>query len=464
MNYKKDDIIILKIESMGSEGEGIGKIDGFPFFIKDTVKGDTVKAKVMRVKKNYAFARLVEVMVPSAYRVTPRCPVARACGGCQIQHVSYEEQLRFKADKIFNNLCRIGGIPGKDLKKIFEPVIGMDNPWRYRNKAQYPVGYDKEGNIVAGFYAGRTHSIIPCDDCLLGPAYHRQILGDVIQWMKKYHIAPYDEKRGEGIVRHILIREGFATGEVMVCLIVNAGWKSGRGDIFAGQQELIENLSKINGICSIIFNSNCDRTNVILGTKCLTVYGKDYIEDILGGLRFRISPRAFYQVNPVQTEKLYQTVLEFAGLNGNEEVWDICCGIGTIALFLAKEAHFVHGLEIVPEAIEDARINAEVNHIFNVEFIAAPAEEYMPEHCKDATADVIVVDPPRKGMDVRSLEVMVRMAPSRIVYVSCDSATLARDVKYLREQGYEVRRVRGVDMFPMGGHTECVVGIQKKHI
>lgn len=462
MNYKKDDIVTLLIESMGTEGEGIGKIDGFPFFIKDTVTGDTVTAKVMKVKKNYAFAKLMEIISPSPYRVMPRCPSAKACGGCQIQHVSYEEQLRFKSDKIFNNLNRIGGIPREKLEKVFEPLIGMEDPWRYRNKAQYPIGVDRQGHIIAGFYAGRTHSVIPCDDCMLGPAHHRKILDTVIKWMEKYHIAPYDEEQGQGFIRHILIREGFATGEIMVCLVLNADWEDGCRDIFAGQQELIRSLTRLNGVCSIILNSNCNRTNVILGTKCFTIYGKDYIEDILGSLRFRISPLAFYQVNPVQTEKLYRTVLEFADLGGGEDVWDICCGIGTITLFLAKRAAFVHGLEIVPEAIKDAQVNAKLNHISNVEFIAAAAEEYMPAHCESITADVIVVDPPRKGMDAKSLEVMVRMAPSRIVYVSCDSATLARDVKYLRENGYEVKRVRGVDMFPMTGHVETVVQLSQR--
>ena len=295
--------------------------------------------------------------------------------------------------------------------------------------------------------------------------------------MEKYHIKPYDEKQGQGLVRHILIREGFATGEIMVCLVVNmvlepdglhnAGGcadgadeiqnAAGVSSVVRGQRELIQNLTRIAGVCSILLNSNCSRTNVILGTKCLTIYGKDYIEDILGDFRFRISPLAFYQVNPVQTWKLYQTALEFADLKGDEEVWDICCGIGTITLFLARRARFVHGLEIVPEAIADAWINAEINGISNVEFIAAPAEEYMPAHRENIRADIIVTDPPRKGMDVRSLDVMVEMAPAKIIYVSCDSATLARDLKYLREKGYEVRRVRAVDMFPMTGHVESIV-------
>ena len=470
MEYKKEDLITLKIESMGTEGEGIGKIDGFPFFIKDAVTGDTVTAKVMKVKKNYAFARLMEVLVPSPYRVTPSCPSARACGGCQIQQVSYEEQLRFKSHKVFHNLHRIGGVPKETLEEIFEPIIGMENPWRYRNKAQYPVGYDKEGRIIAGFYAGRTHSIILCGDCLLGPQHHRQILDAVIAWMEQYHILPYDEKSGQGFVRHILIREGFATGEIMVCLVLNREFEilsesdkeCRHKELLQGQTALISALCKISGVCSIVLNSNTSRTNVILGTKCRTIYGKDFIEDVLLNLRFRISPLAFYQVNPVQTAKLYQTALDFADLTGNEEVWDICCGIGTITLFLAQKAGFVHGLEIVPEAIEDAKINADMNHISNVEFIAAPAEEYMPKHRDSIKADVIVVDPPRKGMDERSLEVMTQMSPSKIVYVSCDSATLARDVKYLCEKGYELSRVRAVDMFPMTGHVETVCLLSHK--
>lgn len=453
--YNKNDVLTVSITDISNDGEGIGKIDGFPIFIKDTIIGDEAEIKIIKAKKNYAFARLVRIIKPSSERCSPLCDVSRPCGGCQIQELEYGRQLEFKQQKVFNNLTRIGGIDRDYLSTIMEPIIGMENPVRYRNKSQYPIGYNKEGKIVAGFYAGRTHSVIPCGDCKIGPEHNKHILNAVISWMEEKHFEPYDEKIGKGLLRHVLIREGFSTGEIMVVIVVNSSIDS--DDIFSKYESLVERLKLIAGLASVQLNENRENTNVILGKKCRVIYGREYIEDILCGLKFKISPLSFYQVNPVQTSKLYDTARQFANLTGEEEVWDICCGIGTITLCLAKDAAKVHGLEIVPEAIEDAKKNAILNSIENADFICAPAEEYMPSHRNSIKADVIVVDPPRKGMEKAALETMVYMKPDRIVYVSCDSATLARDVKYLEDNGYRLRKVRPCDMFPHSVHVETVV-------
>lgn len=457
--YKKDDIVTVTILDCANEGEGIGKIDGYPFFIKDAVIGDVVEAKVMKAQKNYAFARLMKIVTPSEKRCEPRCSVAGPCGGCKIQAMDYEAQLRFKQSKVYNNLMRIGGIAKECLDAVMEPIIGMEDPWRYRNKAQYPVSRDRDGNIIIGFYAGRTHNVIPCEDCMIGPAHHALILSRIKAWMEETKTDPYDEKTGKGLVRHVLIRDGFATGEGMVCLVVNCEVKSAGTNGRWGR--LVEALEDIPGIVSVQLNENREDTNVILGKNCKVLKGKDSIEDILCGMRFEISPLSFYQVNRTQAERLYDTALEFADLDGSEEVWDICCGIGTITLALARGAKTVHGLEIVPEAIANAWENAKRNHVENVDFVCAAAEEYMPAHKNEIRADVIVTDPPRKGMDERSLEVMVSMQPKKIVYVSCDSATLARDVKYLCAHGYELKRVRPADLFPHSVHVETVVLLSK---
>lgn len=448
---KKDDIIVLKIEDMGVDGEGIGKLDGFAFFVKDAVIGDTVEAKIMKLKKNHGYARLMKVLKASALRCEPQCAYARQCGGCQLQAMSYEAQLEFKVKKVWNNLIRIGGFT--DLPK--PEIMGMDDPWRYRNKAQFPFGTDKEGNVVTGFYAARTHSIISSTECWLGAKENRMILDKILDHMKKYHIPAYDEKTEKGLLRHVLIRKGFTTGELMVCLILN-----GRG--MTALNRLVDSLCEIPGMTSITINVNRKNTNVIMGTEMLSVWGQDYITDYIGNVQYQISPLSFYQVNPVQTKKLYETALEYAGLTGNETVWDLYCGIGTISLFLAQRAGKVYGVEIVPEAIADARRNAALNGCTNAEFYVGKAEEVLPEKYEKEGihADVIVVDPPRKGCDAAALETMVKMRPERIVYVSCDSATLARDLKYLCREGYEIRRVKACDMFPGTVHVEtvCLLG------
>lgn len=459
MEYKKNDLITIVIEDMGMDGEGIGKIDGYPFFVKDAVIGDKIEAKVIKVKKGYAYARLVNIITPSSDRIEPKCQYHKQCGGCQIQALNYKKQLIFKADKVKNNLQRIGGFSHTLLENIMEPIVGMDlrgqEPYYYRNKAQFPIGEDKNGEIIAGFYAGRTHSIIPNTDCALGVKENKRILEAVIQYMKENKITAYNEMTGEGLVRHVLIRKGFATGELMTCIVIN-------GDILPHQEQLIAALSKLEGMTSISVSSNKKQTNVIMGKNCRVIWGNDTITDVIGGVRFFISPLSFYQVNPVQTEKLYSLALEYAGLTGNETVCDLYCGIGTISLFMAKKAKKVYGIEIVEQAIEDARRNAERNQIDNAEFYVGKAEEVLPKLYaeKGLFADVICVDPPRKGCDLECLSTMVKMAPKRIVYVSCDSATLARDLKYLCANGYRLERIRPVDMFPQTVHVEVIIMMQ----
>ncbi len=452
---KKNEDYIIAIEDMGTEGEGVGKIDGFTLFVKDALPGDIARVKVVKEGKTYGYGRLMEVITPSEYRVEAVCPVARQCGGCQIQEMSYEAQLAFKEKKVQNNLERIGKIEPSSYEMC--TIIGMEEPYHYRNKAQFPVGTDRDGNIVTGFYAGRTHSIIPCDDCAIGDNINACILAIIKSHMKKYNIKPYDEEKHTGLVRHILIRRGFTTGEIMVCIIIN-------GMELKGSSELVDELKAIEKMTSISLNINREKTNVIMGKTVIDLYGEGYITDYIGDVKFRISPLSFFQVNPVQTRKLYGKALEFAGLTGNEIVWDLYCGVGTISLFLAKSAHKVYGVEIVPEAIEDARKNASLNNITNAEFFVGKAEEVVPKMYKECGigADVVVVDPPRKGCDEKLLETMIEMNPERIVYVSCDSATLARDLKYLRENGYEVKKVQPVDMFPHTGHVETVVLLSKK--
>lgn len=484
---QKNDIVTVTIEDIGIGGEGIGKVDGYTLFIKDTVIGDVVEAKLMKAKKNYGYARLIKVLTPSSDRVEPKCSYAKKCGGCQIQEMSYEKQLKFKEHKVRGNLTRIGEVPEELLDQVMEPIVGMTDgtfdsmnsvtsPFHYRNKAQFPIGTDKEGNIVAGFYAGRTHSIIPNIDCALGVGVNKEILQIVIDFMKEYGIPAYSEEKHVGLVRHVLIRYGFTTKEIMVCIIIN-------GENLPYKEILAERLAVIEGMTSITLSANREKTNVIMGEEIIPVWGQAYITDYIGDVKYQISPLSFYQVNPVQTEKLYRLALEYAGLedvlgadagekSSKPVVWDLYCGIGTISLFLAQKAGQVYGVEIVPQAVEDAKNNAKINGIENAKFYVGKAEEVLPEYYENyakehggetVRADVIVVDPPRKGCEEMLLRTMVEMEPKRIVYVSCDSATLARDVKFLRENGYEVERVRAVDQFPHTVHVETIVSIQKKN-
>ena len=476
MAYEKNDMVTVTIEDVGMEGEGIGKIDGFPLFIKDAVVGDTVEAKIIKSKKNYAYARVEKVVTPSPFRVEPPCKSHRQCGGCQIQALSYDRQLAFKQDKVRNNLLRIGGFFEAEVDRVMEPVVGMENPLRYRNKAQYPFGTDKQGNPITGFYAGRTHSIISNTECYLGREENREILQTILDYMKEYHVNAYDEETGKGLIRHALIRTGFYTGEIMVCLVIN--YKGKQESYLPRQDKLLEKLALIKGMTSVSVSINTERTNVIMGKEIHTIWGSDTITDKIRvrdtgkedmpytgeELTFSISPLSFYQVNPMQTEKLYSLALEYAGLTGKESVWDLYCGIGTISLFMALRAKEVYGVEIIPQAIDDARQNAVRNHIANAEFFVGKAEEVLPAvyEKEESHPDVIVVDPPRKGCDEKCLDTMLKMAPSRIVYVSCDSATLARDLKLLCTGGYRLERVRPVDQFAHTAHVETVVLLSQR--
>ncbi len=522
---KKNDIFELEITDMGTDGEGIGHYDGMTFFVKDALIGDVITARATKLKKNYGYARVEEIKTPSTFRIEPKCALHKRCGGCQIQALSYEKQLEFKNDKVRNNLMRIGGFSEDEISAKMAPPVGIDDPYRYRNKAQFPVGRDKDGNIITGFYASRSHNIIPVDDCMLGVPVNKEILDIIKAWMNEYGIEPYDEVSRTGLVRHVLIRYGFTSKQIMVCLVINGdGLDSKRrgenvnvscvasGKItdkrdrdrasYNATDTLCERLSKIDGMTSISYNINKENTNVILGKKTVCIWGRSYIEDTIHllsypdftpqgtGITYQISPQSFYQVNPKQTEKLYSTALEFAGLTGKESVWDLYCGIGTISLFLSQRAKKVYGVEIVPQAIDDAKNNAKINGITNAEFFVGKAEEVLPEFYADAkknitkgseaikpevpsakytdeadmlTPDVIVVDPPRKGCDEKCLDTMLKMEPQRIVYVSCDSATLARDLKILCEEKYELVKWQAFDQFSHTGHVETVCLLSKLH-
>ena len=445
---KKNDLVTMEITDLSDGGEGIGHAEGFTLFVKDAVIGDVIRAKILKMKKTYGYARLEEVLTPSPYRVQPRCPQARVCGGCQIQELDYSRQLAYKQNKVEQLLERIGKV--RDY--VMEPIIGMDDPWYYRNKAQFPVGSTKDGTIVSGFYAGRTHSIIPVDTCYIQPKENEEIMRIIVQWMKKYKVTAYNEYTHKGLVRHVFTRIAKKTGEIMVCLVIN-------GNGVPSAEDLIYPLTQIKGMTGICLNVNRENTNVIMGTKIINLWGQAYITDYIGDVAYQISPLSFFQVNPVQTEKLYNTALEYADITKDDIVWDLYCGIGTISLFLAKHAKKVCGVEIVPQAIDDARENAKRNGIENAEFFVGKAEEVVPEQYEKngMTADVIVVDPPRKGCDEKLLRCIVQMDPKRVVYVSCDPATLARDLKFLEENGYKVKKVRCTDMFPHSVHVESVV-------
>ena len=485
---QKNESVTVAIQDIGVNGEGIGRVNGYTLFIKDAVIGDVVEARVTKAKKNYGYARLMKIITPSEHRVEPVCKFARKCGGCQIQEMSYEKQLEFKQNKVLGNLERIGGFSPELLAEVFGPIIGMEKPFGYRNKAQFPVGTDKNGQPITGFYAGRTHDIIANTDCALGVGVNKEILEIVLAFMKKYGVRSYDEKTGEGLIRHVLIRYGFATKEIMVCFVVNKEiadcgdgehqgsmrqTKGSRGSSgwIPHQEVLVEELARIPGMTSITVSPNHRQTNVIMGERYEVLWGQPIITDYIGAVKYQISPLSFYQVNPVQTEKLYGLAMEYADLKGRETVWDLYCGIGTISLFLAQKAGKVYGVEIVPQAVEDARRNAEINGIENAEFYVGKAEEVLPGHYERYEkehpgerphADVIVVDPPRKGCDETLLKTMADMRPERIVYVSCDSATLARDLKYLCGRGYEMKKGRVVDQFGMSVHTETVVKLSLK--
>ena len=579
IGFKKNDLVVLEITDLTEEGQGVGKCDGLVFFVKDSVMGDVVEARILKVKKNYAYAKVEKLLEASPYRITPLCPVAGKCGGCQLQHLSYEKELAWKEDRIAQSLIRIAGIPEEEVRKRGEGILGGQTE-RYRNKAQYPVQNGKElhveteqigenstldrkektakncivdgkreGNINSmsvvrkelsglkmGFYGFHSHRIIETEDCLINSAENPLILNCIKEWAREYKISGYEEETGKGLLRHIFLRKGFATGEILLCLVLNGKsllhakelWEKLQGlplsakevglqrgedvscgmdaqseadgrcgvdtereadihcgvdakseaDIHCGMDAQSEadvhygkNRKGPGKIVGLSMNINEGSGNAILGKETHCLYGKDSIEDKIGELSFSISVPSFYQVNPVQTEKIYGKALEYAALTGEETVWDCYCGIGTISLFLAQKAKQVYGLEIVPEAIENAKKNAEKNGLHNTEFFVGAAEEVLPKWVEEKKrelsakgadcsigdmVDVVSLDPPRKGCDEACLSAVLELSPKRIVYVSCDPGSLARDMKYLREGGYVLEKWVGIDNFPRTGHVECV--------
>ena len=444
----KNQDIQLHIDSVTSEGSGVGRFDGMAVFVSGAAAGDTVTAHIIKVKKTYAIGIIKDIITPSPDRIDVDCPSFRSCGGCSFRHISYEAEKRIKTGWVKDAFLRIGhmNIPVREIVTA--------NTLRYRNKAQYPVGFEK--GIVAGFYAQKSHRIINSADCALQPTEFACIVDTVKNWMTEYKIPTYDAETGRGLVRHIYIRKGFVTGEVMVCLVVN-------GSKIPNSDSLCERLFKIDGVKSIILNENREKTNVILGKKCITLGGTDCIEDILCGVRVRISPLSFYQVNRDGAELLYKKAAEYASLSGSETVLDLYCGAGTIGLSMADKAKKVIGVEIVPEAIDDAKKNAEINKIENCEFYCMDAGEAAKMLKERAIRpDVIVLDPPRKGCSRDVLEYAVQMDPKKIVYVSCNASTLARDCEILAELGYTAREATPVDMFPRTAHVESVASLMRK--
>ena len=463
---EKNEIYNILIEDMTEDGSGIGHVNGMAVFVKDTAPGDEAEIKIIKAKKNYAFGRLERIIKPSEFRVEPVCPVNRPCGGCSLQHISYEQELELKKKRVLNCLERIGGI--ENPQKYLEGVYGMNDPdipsgcYRYRNKMQFPVGKDKNGKTITGFYAGRTLSLIPVDDCFIGHPVNRYITKAVCRWADENGISIYDEKIHNGLLRHILTRVGFKTGELMVCLVINGKKVPHSERLVADLNEAInlyheENETEAIRLTSVVANINMENTNKILGEKTFVIEGQDYITDYIGDIKFQISAQSFYQVNPLQTYRLYSKALEYAAPSAEDSIWDMYCGIGTISLFLSQKAGKVYGVEIVPQAIEDARLNAKLNDITNAEFFVGKAEDVVSDIYEDHPADVIVVDPPRKGCDMKLLDTICKMAPKRLVYVSCDPATLARDLKTLTEKDFRIEKLSIYDQFSRGMHVESVI-------
>lgn len=451
MELKKNDRIPLKIESCSSNGSGVGKHNGMAIFVPATAVGDEITAHILKVKKSYAFAKVDSIISPSDDRITPECPVYLKCGGCVFSHITYDAEKEIKSNHVKECFKRIGGVEPE-----FEPIIGGETDKRYRNKAQYPVSYDN-GEIKTGFYSAHSHRVIHCPDCLLQPVEFEGILGVFADYIKENNVSIYNETAHKGLLRHIYIRKGSASGEIMICAVIN-----GKG--LPNEEKLVELLLEADSnIKSIIVNTNTKDTNVILGEKCRTLCGNDYITDILCGLKFRISPLSFYQVNRDQAERLYKKAADYAGLTGNETVMDLYCGAGTIGLSMADKAKEIIGVEIVPEAIEDAKINAGLNNISNARFICGDAAE-AAETLKNEgiRPDVIILDPPRKGCSPEMVKTAAAFNPERIVYVSCDPATLARDCGIFKELGYVAVKATPVDMFPRTGHVETVCLLSKQ--
>lgn len=443
----KNQLIELELTGLTHDGAGVGKYQGYTLFVNGGLPEEKVRVKVAKLNKNYGFADIIEIIEPSSKRNKPRCPVYESCGGCQLQHLTYEGQLEHKRNLVAENLKRIGKIENVTI----HPTLGMNHPWRYRNKAQIPFA-ESEGGLISGFYAKGTHNVIDMKQCLIQQEAHDEMALMVRELAKELHIPAYDEKLHQGVLRHVVTRTGTNTGELMLILVT-------KDEDFSHKKELVDNLiARIPNLTSLIQNVNSERTNVILGQKSITLWGSDVIYDTIGDIKFSISPRSFFQVNPDQTKVLYDKALEYADLSGKETVIDAYCGTGTISLFLAQKAKHVYGVEIVADAIKDAKKNVELNGINNVAFQTGAAEKVILEWEKQGVnADVVVVDPPRKGLEKELIDTIIELKPDRVVYVSCDPGTLARDLRLFEGGGYKVIEVQPVDMFPQTVHVECVV-------
>ncbi|PAD90988.1 23S rRNA (uracil(1939)-C(5))-methyltransferase RlmD [Shouchella clausii] len=443
---QKNETLTVTIEDLTHEGAGVAKVNGYALFIPQALPGETVDIKVVKTKAGYGYGRLLQVQTKSEHRVEPPCPIFYKCGGCQIQHMDYSAQLAYKQKQVKDVMDRVAKLPNVPVR----PVIGMDDPWRYRNKSQVPVAF-QQGDLVAGFYAKRSHSIVDMDQCIIQHKENDIVVQTVKQLAKELRIPAYQEQSHQGVLRHIVARYGKTTGQVMVVLVT-------KEKKLPHKEAFISGIRKhVPGVVSIVQNINNKRTNVIFGQQTEVLWGEHYLYDEINGIQFAISARSFYQVNPEQTNRLYSKALEYADLTGNETVIDAYCGIGTISLFLAKKARHVYGVEIVPEAIKDAKRNAKLNQITNATFAVGQAEEVIPRwYDQGIDADVIVVDPPRKGCDEALLRTMIEMKPKRIVYVSCNPGTLARDLRILEDGGYKTEEVTPVDMFPQTTHVEAV--------
>lgn len=447
---KKNQIEEAEITAMSSDGNGIAKIDGMVVFVPYTAVGDKLKIRIVKVQKNYSFGIIEEILQPSPDRVDDNCPVYKKCGGCAFRHISYEAELRHKAEFVQSNLRRLGG-----LDPVMLPITPSPLVQGYRNKAQYPIR-EYDGKIEAGFFAKRSHRVISCVSCDLQPAFFEQILEYTKQFLEEYHISAYDEQTGKGKVRHLYIRYGEVSGEVMVCLVVNS-------ERLPHAAEYVEGLLKVcPQVVSVVLNINREQNNVILGQKCITLYGKDTIEDTLCDVRFELSPLSFYQVNRQAAEKLYRLAADMAQFEGNELLIDLYCGAGTIGLSMASKVRELIGVEIVPDAVENAKENAKRCGVENARFICADAKEAAAQlAAENLHPDVIVVDPPRKGCDLEVLQAIAAMAPKRLVMISCNSASLARDCKELEALGYHLEKSAPVDLFPRTTHVETVVLLSK---
>lgn len=449
---QKDGHYLIEIEDLGINGEGIGRISNFTVFVEGALPGEQAHIQITKVNKRYGIGKLLNINRTSQDREDPQCPYYNRCGGCQLQHLRYEAQLRYKEKVVLDNLQRIGR-----LQDVYvHPIIGMDNPWEYRNKSQFPVGLQRD-SIAVGFYAKKSHDVVDMEGCKIQRSFNEKVISVMKEYMNRFRIPVYQEKNHKGLIRHVLTKIGFVSGEVMVVVVVN-GRELPHSDILSDMMR--EGIPELR---SLVLNVNTRKSSVVLGDENILLWGREYIRDYIGSLEFQISPLSFFQVNPIQTEKLYEKALEYAGLTGKELVLDAYCGIGTISLFFARKADKVIGVELVDQAIRDAKHNAALNRIRNVDFIAGAVEQVVPQLLEQGIQpDIVVLDPPRKGCDETVLDAIVKSGPSRIVYVSCNPSTLARDLAFLNHHGYSAKEIQPVDMFPHTMHVETVCLMSRK--